>query len=188
MGIQAIKSELKNMRKSTEYIKARLKRIHCLAGFKFLKEAYSTSKPRASTDPRNFYIFSSAQEVINRYNQGKPLCGFVADDKDKVHVAFKTNNAGNIDFLTFQYDTKERKKTEAGVHFCMFRLLDGTTTKREDELNIEHHAIMLPYWHGADYAFQYTLIYSDWDVLRTDLDEMKGPACIQAQLFDDPPV
>jgi hypothetical protein len=66
----------------------------------------------------------------------------------------------------------------------VFEMLEGITTT-------SNYAIMLPYVRQngdrpRTFTKQYTLVYSDWDVLRIDLPEKrKGPACICEKLFKE---
>lgn len=191
MGIQPIKAELKNMRKSTEYIQARLRRIHKLAGFEYLKVAFGSTARRQSK-PKNFHVFGTKANVRDRYNKGLPLSCFSIDgDLDHVFVAIRAKDACKISYVTFKCNYVKDTKLEAGVHFCRFEMLEGTTTKSLDELNPSNYAIMLPYFRQngdrpREYIKQYTLIYSDWEVLRIDLPEKrKGPACICEKLFKE---
>ena len=66
---------------------------------------------------------------------------------------------------------KYNLKEEAGVHFREFEI-QGTGEIERGSTRITDFAIMLPYWNKNRFIRQYTLIYSDWDVLR---DGLQGP-------------
>jgi hypothetical protein len=108
-----------------------------------------------------------------------------------VFVAVRAKDACKISYVTFKCNYVIDAKREAGVHFCKFEMSEGITTKSLDELNPSNYAIILPYFRQngdrpREYIKQYTLVYSDWEVLRIDLPEKrKGPAYICEKLFKE---
>lgn len=180
------------MRKDVSYFCTKLEKLHKSNGLRFLKEEYS-EKPK-NNRYKGYHCFKDRGEVKMRYDEGKPLSCFVLDGNfDQVHVAYNTNfrssTRGNITYTTFKYKTSDLHKKEAGVHFCRFALQDEDSTKSVDTLNITHYALMLPYLHpSTNGAFekQFTLVYSDWDVLRCDLPEKKkGKVSTRNNLFNN---
>ncbi len=74
----------------------------------------------------------------------------------------------------------------SGVHYCEFQ--EGTEeTITKDELNdwIDEYALMLPLIvKGENFVKQFTLVYSDWTVLRSDNQEKnKGIPWIDIQML-----
>ena len=77
---------------------------------------------------------------------------------------------------------------ESGVHFCKFTCSKKLTTAKKQDLKITDYALMLPYIQTRkDRVFQkqFTLIYSDWEVLRCDLESKKGLVSINNNNFND---
>lgn len=164
--------------------------IHRRAGLSFLKEAYR-NHPKASRNwYRGYHRFQDKHDVMNRFETGKPLsCFIIGDDFSRVHVAYSSasSNIAPIDYATFDYTTSEMHTKETGVHFCKFRCVEEQTSASLGDMNITHFALMLPYIQPRrDRIFQrqFTLIYSDWEVLRCDLpNTKKGPASTNNKLF-----
>lgn len=76
----------------------------------------------------------------------------------------------------------------SGVHFCSFKEGSVQTIKKEDlNARIGDYALMLPLTvAGNRFAKQFTLVYSDWEVLRTDIQEKnKGRPCVDKLLFNE---
>jgi hypothetical protein len=59
----------------------------------------------------------------------------------------------------------------------------------KSSLNMVNYALMLPYSRrGFPFQNQFTLVYSDWEVLMCDNnapDSMKGPVYVHRPLFED---
>lgn len=182
------------MRKTVNYLASKLRRIHRIAGIKLLERAFPDEEDSEPIRRLNysFFTFQSIEEVTKRYTNGQPMSCFVVDgDNNHVNVAVQSGrNIPMVCFVTFSYDIHQCPKKEWGIHFCQFKQEPGIHTRPIDELNITGSAIMLPYFRLDGeltrlYMQQFTLIYSDWDVLRLDLPiEKKGPACIHDILFN----
>lgn len=182
------------MRKTVNYLVSKLRRIHRIAGIKLLERAFPDEEDSEPIRRLNysFFTFQSIEEVTKRYTNGQPMSCFVVDgDNNHVNVAVQSGrNIPMVCFVTFSYDIHQCPKKEWGIHFCQFKQEPGIHTRPIDELNITGSAIMLPYFRLDGeltrlYMQQFTLIYSDWDVLRLDLPiEKKGPACIHDILFN----
>ncbi len=87
---------------------------------------------------------------------------------------------------------------ETGAHYCQFtwesnRGTDGKnhvsvvdTTKEDLDKQIEHCALMLPYNNLSKiFQRQFTLIYSDWDVLRCNSRDQKGIPQLEKRVFTE---
>lgn len=153
---------------------------------------------------KGYHVYGSRKEVMDRLQQGKPLSCFCLDgDKDskEVHVAFTEGEKRNVtvSYLTLTYDTA-RSRIETGMHFCSFSIKpeEGsshepkvTQVKREELLPVDY-ALMLPYIvtpsasaTDEDFFQQYTLVYSDWEVLRCTGGQVKGRVTLDEQLFTE---
>lgn len=189
-SIRTPKSVLHAMRKNAGYFCTKLGMIHKRAGLQFLKDEYRSKTTHYRY--KGYHCFKDKKEVQTRFEKGKPLSCFILDGNfNQVHVAYypKENShpGGHITFSTFKYETSDLHNKEAGVHFCRFVQLEEDSKKSFDTMNITHYALMLPFLHPRkDMGFrkQFTLIYSDWDVLRCDLpDKRKGKASTKNKLF-----
>ena len=176
------------MTKDPSYFESKMRLLQRITGLEFLEEEFSS---KAGNTPRNdifigYKVFDSKTTVQNRFTQGNALSCFCIDSKrDRVHVAFKVakQDYNLITYVTIfmRYELKE----EAGVHFREFEI-QGTGEIERGSTRITDFAIMLPYWNKNRFIRQYTLIYSDWDVLRNDGLQgrpTKGPTPVSKMLF-----
>ena len=156
---------------------------------KFLRESYNTRLQEVRDWYRGYHCFASLDDVKRRFDNGQPLSCFVIDeDTTCVHIAYRNRNtdSSTVTYASFRSSTILHKK-EAGVHFCQFMCTEEETTATKEDLKITDYALMLPYMkRRADVRFQkmFTLIYSDWEVLRCDLNNRKGTASTCNQLFE----
>ncbi len=76
-----------------------------------------------------------------------------------------------------------------GMQFCCFLCTDEVSSVKKSSLNIVDCALMLPYSRrGFLFQSQFTLVYSDWEVLLCDNnapDSKKGPVYVHRPLFED---
>lgn len=180
------------MRKSKEYFSSKLRAIHRRAGLSILHKEYCNRESPIRNWYHGYHCFQDKQDVLNRFETGKPLSCFIIDgDFGQVHIAyyssFASSNVGHILYSSFDCITTSMHTRETGIHFCKFKCINEQTAARRDDLNVTHFALMLPYIQKrSDRVFQrqFTLIYSDWEVLRCDLPNNKGPASTNNNLFD----
>lgn len=163
--------------------------LHKRAGLKFLRYMFRSNDKKVRNWYKGYHSFRNKHDVLNRFNEGKPLSCFVIDgDTSQVHVAYThCDRDYDITYATFTCSTSVLHKKEVGMHFCRFECINELTSARKQDLNITDVALMLPYIHtGDDIRFQkqFTLIYSDWEVLRCDLPTIrKGTASTNNRLF-----
>ena len=78
---------------------------------------------------------------------------------------------------------------ETGMQFCRFECTEEVSSVKKSSLKIVDYALMLPYSRrGFPFQNQFTLVYSDWEVLLCDNDAPignKGPVYVHRPLFDD---
>jgi hypothetical protein len=79
--------------------------------------------------------------------------------------------------------------TRQECSFCRFDCTEEVSSVKKSSLNIVDYALMLPYSRtGFPFQKQFTLVYSDWEVLLCDNDAPignKGPVYVHRRLFDD---
>lgn len=184
------------MRKNSSYFESKLRLLHKLTGLHFL-QSQCFPKDNSRDWFRGYYTFSNQATVRELFRKGKPLSCFCLDDNyHELHVAVLgrdeithldlVRSEAYIVYLTFTYNTNENFTSETGMNFCQFKLQDGVRCGKKSEMNVSDFAIMLPYIRGNEYIGQYTLIYSDWEVLLCGEDQQskKGQTPISKRLFE----
>ena len=175
-----------------EYFVTKLRNLHIKEGLKYVMKEKQPVKGREWY--RGYHCFDSKKVVLDRFNTGEVLSCFVLNhDYGTVHVAYRdaaTCKGGGDDlaFASFTYSTISLSCQVSGVQFCKFHCSKESTTAKKQELNITDHAILLPYIQSKrDRVFQkqFTLIYSDWEVLRCDGQGKKGIVSIDNRNFDN---
>ena len=183
--------------------------LHKFKGIELVSDSFDRldgNSPAEGQRFKGYHVFSSRKEVVKRVMQGKPLsCFCLEHNKAEVHVAFTEDEkrSSTISYLTFTYDTT-CNTVETGVHFCRFDMQSEgryshqpavvSNIKRSDlEPKIVHCALMLPHLDPSSVASDssteedlfdhYTLIFSDWELLRCDGDVKKGRVTIDGRLF-----
>lgn len=196
-SIRSPKAILYGMQKNQEYREWKLRLLHKLNGFDTLMNAFPeilTSDPR--TRYKGYHVFDSCEDIKRRHRDGKALSCFTLDgDTDIVCVAFHggynfdDNGYDIVHYITFEYNAGGIMDDKvSGVHFCSFKEGSVQTIKKEDlNVRIGDYALMLPLTvAGNRFAKQFTLVYSDWEVLRTDIQEKnKGRPCVDKLLFNE---
>lgn len=165
--------------------------LHKLNGLGML---YRMADGPSDKDDRyhGYFVFPSKKEVKKRFKSGKPLSCFCLDgNRSEVHVAFKNkikDGEHDISYLTFHCRHGHLNTYETGVFFCKFESTGTRTLDSKAEMNITDYALMLPYVKdGYPFQQQFTLIYSDWQVLvhgsKND-EAIKGNVTVDRELFN----
>ena len=195
-SIRKPKSLLWKMQKSTSYFEGKLRLLYKMKGLNSLYDKYKESIELVHRvqQPPMFYTFSKRKHVMDSFEDGKPLSCFCLDNNyRKIHVAValgdcleNKNEGDNFAYLTFDYNVQIYFRREAGVHFCQFKLMDEKpTTANKSSLNFTDYAVMLPFKNKGTFCNQYTLIYSDWEVLICEGDDVKGQTPVSCDLYKD---
>ena len=196
-SIRSPKAILYGMQKNQEYREYKLRLLHKLNGFDTLMYAFPEIHTRESVSRyKGYHVFESSEYIKQRHKAGKPLSCFTLDGEiDTVCVAFHggyiIDDDGDdvVHYLTFKYKTGGIMDDKvSGVHYCGFQEGTEMTIKKEElSTRIDDYALMLPLIAiGKRFVKQFTLVYSDWRVLRTDNQENnKGIPCIDRGLFGD---
>lgn len=206
------KSALVSYRKDLGYLLSRMLYMQKLYGIRSLAgwfDEASGSNPfegwsevDSESDPIRFtgyHAYSSQQDIINRFDQGRPVSCFRLDNSTtEVHVAYTEGErrGETVTIMTFVFDPSIGFVQDTGSHFCEFwpklnnddgDMFTKRAVRREMEKGITSYAIMLPLIHAEGTAFdqRYTLIYHDWEVLRCDAPGgYKGRAALDHNLFE----
>ena len=175
-----------------EYFVTKLRNLHIKEGLNYVMKEKQPVKRREWY--RGYHCFDSKKVVLDRFKTGQVLSCFVLNHNyEEVHVAYRDNavrrgGGDDLAFASFTYSTHTLCCQEAGVQFCKFTCSKEFTTAKKQELNITDHAIMLPYIQskvGRVFQKKFTLIYSDWEVLRCDGQSKKGIVSIDNTNFDN---
>ena len=174
------------------YFEPKMRLLQTQTGLEFLEDEFSSKADNTvrSDSFVGYKIFDSLTTVKKRLEKGKALSCFCIDgSRDEVCIAYKVPKQpfNDITYVTVKvkYDVKE----VAGVHFRRFEIQQGTHKIERGSQRITDFAIMLPFWYKNNFGQQYTLVYSDWDVLDNDRKDRKGPTPVSRKLFasDDQP-
>ena len=170
------------MRKSQLYRVSKLRLIHKRSGMKWLEQFGFSIGHNHQGESRKWFTgykeYSSEQEVKDLLSRGKPMSCFSLDgDHKRVHIAFKQKETRCI---SVSYLTLECKKSpivrDTGTHFCPFEMTGTKLNKQRADMNVTDYSIMMPLACGKNSftSCLYTLIYSDWQVLRCSEDKGAG--------------
>jgi len=196
------KAVLVSMRKDEQYRETKMRLLHKLVGIESIASSFNDEE---GDDERHwfkgFHVYPSRDEVLSKFQKGEPLSCFCLNKEDEhalVHVAYKDQEKRDktVSYLTFGYDIS-KVTNDTGIEFCPFTIKQeknsvhaAVSRVEKDELrkDIASYALMLPYKtkNGAGDSFQkYTLIYSDWEVLRCcgDLHANKGRVPVHESVF-----
>lgn len=187
--IQGPKSMLRAMRKEATFLETKLRLLNKKQGMDILSESY---EPNNGGDWfKGFHTYENEETILERYTTGRPLsCLFRDNIHNEALVAFKSGKRkigedAPVSYVKFSFKTIQEMKEECGVHFCRFELSENVKETIADT-NITDYAIMLPYRYKEIFAKQYTLVYSDWEVLH--IEEMlatKKRTSVSHRLFSE---
>ena len=194
-SIQHPKSILWAMRKCQMYREGKIRLLHKLTGMEFLNREYASVFTWLDWF-KGYHVFQKQSEVKDRFRSGEPLSCFCLDgDCNEVHVAFtrgepeQRRDEHKVTFLSFCYHTSQMYTHETGMQLCRFECTNEVSLVRKTSLNVLDYALMLPYSkRGFPFQKQFTLVYSDWEVLlcdNSDPDNNKGPISVHLPLFAD---
>ena len=158
-----------------------------LTGIAWVKKGFETEDNNSDREWfTGLFRYESLQCIIQRFNDGQPISCFQSKHCEKLfYVVFFAGNHAEISYLTIESHTSEMYVQETGVQFCKFKIVQEYSTdhiavktakKKEVMDMMDYYALMLPY-NKKDNIFQrqFTLIYSDWEVLRcNDAHTEKG--------------
>ena len=159
--------------------------LHKLTGMEFLNEKYENVHTR-NNRYKGYHVFPNKSAVENRFLKGEPLSCFVwmvVAMKFMLH-SIKTNQneeETNVKSLSC-HSVITHQKCILTIQVCSFVVL--CVLMRCHHLR---NALMLPYSRrGFLFQSQFTLVYSDWEVLLCDNnapDSMKGPVYVHRPLL-----
>ena len=187
------KDVLVAMRKTQSYRNTKLRLIHKRSGMKWLEQDGFCIPPDYQSTSRTWFsgykVYSSEEEARDLFSSGKPLSCFSLDGNHKrVHIAFKEEETRNttVSYLTLECKQSQTAKN-TGMHFCRFEVAARTLNKDKATLNTTDYGLMLPLTLGTSSCDSglYTLVYSDWHVLRCSEGRgvEKGPVTVDIEII-----
>ncbi len=138
-----------------------------------------------------FYLYKNKQDILNRLEKGKPISALYF--KDRLQTVFVAYSIGRYDIalMPITFDPNSLVDEASGMFFCRFFIENN----KDDIIHTEKKvvcgltrigALMLPFKMGSDctrFRGQFTVIYSDWDVLQQD--GTKGIPKLNRALFQE---
>lgn len=195
--IQEIKPQLiASMRKTATYFRDKLKLIYKLKAMEFIKkrmkdmmedddEEEERDLPYRSS--KNFYSYSTIDEVKQQFERGMPISAFVYDD-NYVFVAFGKSKK-NIQIAPINYVMTADCVELCGIPFANCSLRSEMTYMLplgEMKKKVTSHCILLPYIADCanrtqSFEQKFAFIHDDWDILTGT--GVKDEALLSKKLF-----
>ena len=174
--IHLIKRTLLNMRKAQSYMASKLIEVHRSNVLDWIMMKFE-DVPQ-STNPKReclFHTYASKEAIIHEFNAGRIVSGYYHNDYPRhVIVAFRQAEK-MLGLVALRADIGVDEEQESGMYFCKFTEDVGLAAVRYKEhihCNVKIGAMMLPLTKSnQDFRMQYSVIYSDWDVLRANGDK-----------------
>lgn len=180
--ISGPKGVLVSMRKTQDYRAKKLMFLSKLVALDQLQHFMNDDdeEPDEARDWFKAYrVFPGSDEVMRRFRSGQALSGFVTEDApNEVKIAYSSGNYGEYGVWSLNFSMRDMYTKEMGMHFCKFdfvrytdsegkcRIQQTTLTKKEIVGIMKSHVILLPYKKdGHAFGEQFTIVYSDYDVL-----------------------
>ena len=175
--IQSVKKVLDSLRKTQTYLQSKLTLLHKLTTLEWMQhrleniQTFNEAMPdeHAKVHYNLFHTHDSIDAIMSRFSRGDVISGFFLPNTPReVHVAFKKGRH-EIEFLSFGFTAQLLAVSVCGLHYCKFHLIEAQpiqATKHTIRSMTMVGALMLPYISSNDFINQYTIVYSDWDVLK----------------------
>ena len=130
-----------------------------------------------SSNPRNglFHTYSSIEIIVNHFMSGKIISGYHHPKYPKHVIVAYWQADKMLGLVALQADIGVIEQYESGMYFCRFSVAVALATSSPRHYineNMTIGAIMLPLTRTNEhFHMQYSVIYSDWDVLRSNGDK-----------------
>lgn len=190
--IQQPKKVLQSMRRTMSFYMTKLTLLCRLWNLSWIERSYSDTDEDIRDWFKGHHVYETSNMVIEKFKAGdEPIsCFCLKDDTNMVHVAFYPGDRDQIGYISFTYNIDQMFVEEIGIHFCKFQCLSNivVANKVETKRNMDRHALMLPYrLDSARFDHQYTLVYSDWEVMVNDngSKNSKGVPLVSGKEFSD---
>jgi hypothetical protein len=184
--IHLIKKKLVNMRHTSSFMSSKLTEVHQSNVLDWIM--HDLDPPvTASTVSHNtvFYTYASKAMIMDNLKGGKIISGYYHPQYPKhVIVAYREANK-MLGLIALHADIGINEQYESGMYFCKFSEdmpLAASSPRQYICENVTVGAIMLPFINSnEEFQMQYSVIYSDWDILKSNGD--KGLPQISYDIF-----
>ncbi len=171
-----------SMRKDQQYRMTKMMLLQKLTFMDWMESNFDyDDSSTESWMTHGFSIYEGGiNQVLNLYANGNPISAFrFADDPDTTfRVAMNCGTKNMVTYATLRAQTRVRTARRVGVHFCYFSIENDINTMQYTSETLEKKilqntatafALLLPHKQdGIEFSQQYTVIYSDWEVLLID--------------------
>ena len=169
--IQEVKRVLLSLRKTQTYLSKKLILLHKMTAFNWMINQFDIPDD-THYKPRLFYVYKSKNSILEKFRSGDCISGFHLEEyPQQVNVAY-ADGRFNIHFMAFTFSFGVSRVSLCGMFYCKFSEIDMPpirTTKKEVFDITDIGALMVPYSDPkTDFNNQYSIVYSDWDVLRSN--------------------
>jgi len=184
-GIRTPKSVMPRLQKQVAYFKSKMTLLHKMFGLDCLADSL-VDNPQQQHRYKGHHTYSSLDEVLDKFRSGKPLSGFCLENNyDRIHVAYNRHK-DMVSYTTFTFKDEDLPHESCGVYYDRFYHSGEELTASESTLKISAYGMMLPFKKNKDYARQFTIIYSDWEVLICiEGKKCKGQVPVSKSLFSE---
>ena len=163
-AIRTPKSVLPRLKKDISFLKAKLTLLHKMFGLDCLAKSLEEDE-KNEYKYTGYHTYSSHEEITDLFRSGRPISGFCLDNNyDRIHVAYNRHK-DMVSYTTFTFKDEDLPHESCGVYYDRFYHSGEELTASESTLKISAYGMMLPFKKNKDYARQFTIIYSDWEVL-----------------------
>ena len=184
-AIRTPKSVLPRLKKDISFLKAKLTLLHKMFGLDCLAKSLEEDE-KNEYKYKGYHTYSSHEEITDLFRSGRPISGFCLDNNyDRIHVAYNRHK-DMVSYTTFTFKKKDLIQESCGVQYCRFYPSGEELTVSLSTLKVSAYGMMLPFKKKNDYACQFTIIYSDWEVLICNGGEkFKTQVPVSKSLFSE---
>jgi hypothetical protein len=184
--IHLIKRQLTNMRRTYTFMSSKLTEVHQSNVLDWIMHNFDPVESVSSYASNGlFHTYCSMEAILNNVTTGKIISGYHHPQYPR-HVIVAYREADKmLGLVAFQANIGVDEQYESGMYFCRFsevRELATSSPRQYINENVTVGAVMLPLAKtNQQFQMQYSVIYSDWDVLKSNGD--KGQPQMSYDLF-----
>ncbi len=184
--IHLIKRQLTNMRRTYTFMSSKLTEVHQSNVLDWIMHNFDPVESVSSYASNGlFHTYCSMEAILNNVTTGKIISGY-HHPVYSGHVIVAYREADKMLGLgAFQSFIGVDEQYQSGMYFCRFSEaveLATSSPRQYINENVTVGAVMLPLAKThQQFQMQYSVIYSDWDVLKSNGD--KGQPQMSYDLF-----
>jgi hypothetical protein len=171
------------LQKNIAFFESKMRLLYKMLGLNCLSESVDGNIDHGNTF-KGYHTYDSLDSIVDRFTAGRPLSGFCLDDEHKsIHVAYNLGQR-KVGYTTFTFEDRDLIQQSCGAHYCRFYHSRENETW-DSKLSISAFGIMLPFKKLNDFNHQFTIVYSDWEVLNCTGDSYKSQVPVSKSLFEE---